>query len=408
MKTQWLSPKSLKRIQNMKLREIITYAYGNVPYYHEVLKERRLKPEDIKDTSDLAKLPFLTKDMVRNNFTKLQARNIQNLKPILQFTSGSTGKPLSFYITMERMKFENALAWRHWNWAGCNPGDRRAEIRYGVEPYLWWQKRNVLRFSSYHMTTKNAGLYVNRLREFDPKVIRGFPSSLYILARYMKREGVKFKVKSVITASETLFDEQRKDIEEQFGCKVFDWYGLNECVVTASECPEGNYHINSEGGIMEFIKDEEYATPSETAEIVGTQFGNYAMPLIRYRHEDLGSYTDERCSCGRGLPILKSLLGRTDDMIVTPDGRLIGRLDDALKYSLGIYQIQLIQKSVEELTIKVVKGPSFSEKGITRLEKELRKRLGNEIRINTAFVNNIPKTKTGKCRVVISEIPLKL
>ena len=412
MKTQWLPPEELEELQNKRLQIIIKHAYENVPYYRRIFDERGLKPEDIQTKEDLKLLPVLTKDDVRKHFNELIARDFEKHKPVLGHTSGSTGTAMDFYLTefVENV-IERAFIWRHWNWANFNYGDKVVTIRgqiltndlNAVAPYEI-QENNLL-LSSFHLSEQSMRKYSELIINFKPKIIRAYPSAIFLMTKYFKsRKSNPPKVTSIITSSETLLPEHRTEIENFWGCKIYDWYGLGERVVAIGECEDGRFHINLEYGIVEF-KD---VSGSNQKEIIATSFWNFAMPLIRYSTRDLITpSTNSKCSCGRSLPTVNSIDGRIEDFVITKDKRIVGRLDAAFKYSFGIKYSQINQDKIGHIIVKIVKNENYTDKDQEKLDIELRKRLGRDIDIEYEFVDDIPRTKAGKLRFVISNVKLE-
>jgi len=258
---------------------------------------------------------------------------------------------------------------------------------------------------------KTLDKYINAILEFKPKLIRGYPSSLRFFARLLKERNVfSIRPKAIQTSSETLFPQMREEIEDVFKCKVYDLYGNGEHVSMISECSEGEFHINQEYGAIEFLNEKGYdAKNGELAEMVCTGLNNFSMPLIRYEIGDVAVSTNKKCSCGRGLPLAKSLEGRIDDMIITPDGRMIppSGMTLAFEFIENIKQCQLVQNKRDELIINIVKSDRYEDKDDKFMLNEVRKRIGNEMKVTVNFVDAIPRTKAGKLRFVVSKVKLE-
>ena len=199
-------------------------------------------------------------------------------------------------------------------------------------------------FSSQHISRDTPPYYIEALRRFQPAMIHGYPSSIYLIAHYLVENNISdIRPKAVFTASETLLDFQRKIIEEAFGCKVFSWYGNTEMVAHATECELGGMHVQLLHSVME-ITDEKGNPVGEGVEgiMIGTGLDNWAMPLIRYKVGDVAVPALRRCSCGRGYPLVEKIVGRVEDYVVTPEGRYVGRLDHVLSL-LQRYQERLME-----------------------------------------------------------------
>ena len=421
-KTQWYKPKRLKRFQESKLSALIKHAYHNVPYYHKIFKERNIRPKDIKTIEDLKKLPILTKEDIRNHFSQLTAVNAKDYKYGTGKTSGTTGKPLPFLLDQQNREMEYACQWRQRVWANINFSSKIAIFRAG----LGWRKfeqdkpcwkfnalSKELEFNILGMDKNMLKTYVEQLKKFRPDLIEGYPSAIQLLATYIleyKENGIFSR--AIRTSSETLSDSQRSIIEDGFRCKVYDWYAQSEYVVSAGQCSEGNYHI-VESGIMEFIRDGEQVGEGEVGEIVGTGLYNYSMPFIRYRTGDVGKYSEEKCNCGRGLPIIQSLEGRVSDTLITPSGKLLSVTTFEVYWKCRISPhtpnvdyVHIIQKSKRKLLIEMVKKEHYSNEETQTILRELRALLGSEVEIEFKDLDSIPIGR--KLRFAESELNISL
>lgn len=412
-KSQWHKREYLEEYQLEKLKILIRHCYENVPYYKRIFDERGLSPHDFKRTEDLNLLPILTKNDVRNNFNDLTARNAGKFSPVLGRTGGTTGTALEFYVDKYTNIMEFATVWRHWNWAGYRFGDRfcdlRGRIMRGEKPYSYDWRLNAMFLSSYRMTRELVREYASQLRSFRPKIIRGYPSAIDIFARLLRESGIDdIRPGAVVTSSETLLAHQRNNLEEVFGCKVFDTYGLEERSAAAGQCPKGNLHADAEYGIVRVMDGEKALPNGGEGEFICTGLHSYAMPLLNYRSNDIGTFSTEECPCGRGLPVIKSVTGRVEDMIVTPEGRYVAGsgLSVAFKYSMGIRLSQIVQEDINEMTVKIVRSDSYNEDDRLTLLRNLRDRVGDVIKINIEYVDDIPLTKAGKLKFVISKVPV--
>jgi phenylacetate-CoA ligase len=251
--------------------------------------------------------------------------------------------------------------------------------------------------------------YVNRLARYKPRFIRGYTSALHVLAKYMEANDVAvIRPEAVFTTSETLFDHQRESIERQFRCPVFDHYGSGEIHSVAFECEaHSGYHITAENVIVEIVKgDGSPAAPGERGELVLTDLNNYATPFIRYNIEDIGAPAAGLCPCGRGLPLMKTIEGRSSEILEMPNGRFvfIGYWVVLFETLEGIDQFQVIQESTNRLVIKVVKNKRFSAAGERHIVENIRRLGGNSLALELQFVESIAPTDSGKRRFVVSDV----
>lgn len=401
MKSQWERPALIQQISMKKLQALLKHSYNNVSYYHKIFKERNLDPKNIKSTQDLQKLPILTKSDIKENFTKLTAVNFPLKRLIPGSTGGSTGEPVKFLNDRNSLVWINAAVLRSFYWAGYRRFNKLVNVwgfpenSVSIKP---WQRQ--LTISTFGADDAKMKYFLDLIKKFKPKGIRGYASSLYLLARLTDYMNLSF----VISTSEMLFEHYRKLIEEKFNCEVYDNYSGREFMI-ASECEEHNgYHIAAENLIVEFVRDDEHVSPGEFGEILITDLTRYGMPLIRYQVGDVGRASDAACSCGRGLPLIKSIEGRVTDFIWTPSGKFVSSPAVTLLFKdMDVKQYQVVQESKEKLVIKIVKGLNYSEKDTHFILSNFRKYIDDMV-IKVEFTDEIPPTKSGKRRVVISEI----
>jgi phenylacetate-CoA ligase len=427
--TQWWSRDQLEELQLEQLRAMVQHAYENVPYYRRVFDERRLKPKDISTLDDLQKLPLLTKEDVRKNSEDLIARNSDRRRLRYETTGGSTGVPLGVYHDKYTTDLrEWAFILRQWGWVGYRFGDGLVTLRGNLSTRLqregkrmWWDYNtdsNEVVLSPTDMSEENMYKYVELIKEFRPKFIYAVPSPLEILARFMRRNGVSdIGVKAVFCSSETLYPWQRELIESQFGCKVFDYYGLTEYVAGAAECErrEG-YHVNMEYGILELIdKDGEPITEAGTSgRVVGTGFGNHCMPLLRYSTDDLAEYASCKCSCKRESVVVRKFIGKGREFIVSKTGQIVPLIPWCTSVHTPIWgkirELKFIQEREGELIARIVRVPSFSETEITQeFLKDFYGPLNEEeFSMKVEFVDRLPRTERGKIGFLEQKIPIEL
>ncbi|MFC2013194.1 phenylacetate--CoA ligase family protein, partial [Chloroflexota bacterium] len=330
--SQWWPPDKIAELQLERLKALLRHAYQNVPYYNRRFTEARLHPDDIKTLDDLAKLPILTKKDIRENQSELVARRFPQRQVVPTATSGSTGEPLQFFRSREGNARGLAGAFLAYSWYGYQPGDKRIHLygKRGVSGYdsmmqsLFKEIRlriaRIVHFDAYSMSEKQMERLARKIYQFKPKMITAYASVAYLLARYLKHRGIEnIRTEAVVSHAQQLFPEYRELIREVFGCEVFDIYGSVETPSMATECPEHTgYHVLTPNVILEFIRNNQPVSPGKVGKIVATDLHNYAMPFIRYENGDLGIPLNEKCPCGRGLPLMKEITGRINDIIIGP------------------------------------------------------------------------------------------
>lgn len=419
-KSQWYTAAEHASHQDEQLRLIVRHAYETVPYYRRVFDNRRLKPEDIESQQDLAKLPVLTRKDIQSNFDDLRSRAFSRSQLKLGHTSGTTGSPLEVLYDTRVIHMTYALMDRQYQWAGARLwrfGDRIAVLRGNVvvpvtrrRPPFWRHNyfQNQLLLSSFHLSHENLPHYLRELEQFAPVVIDGYPSTMYLLARYLLSIDRTFPVKAVITGSETLFDFQRAAIEQAFDCRIFDYFAAAERVVFATECNrhEG-HHVSAEYGITEILDDNHQALPpGQHGLLVGTSLHNYGMPLIRYVTSDISALKEGNCSCGRSLPLMEDVTTKAEDILALRDGRMISPsvLTHPFKPMHCVEQSQIIQEDYDRITIRIVPNAQFRPADSEHLIREFKARLGEEMQIRIETVQELPRTRSGKFKWVISKV----
>lgn len=388
-------------------------AMENVPYYRS-----REEYASWKSGGGLRSLPVLTKDSVRTHLDDLCADDVSSMHPRWMQTSGTTGKALRFPISARCFQREYAFRALHYGWSGVSLHERdRIAISAGhpvtfprrQRPPFWshdWANNWVF-FSSYHLTGRNLPAYVRELERFSPKLLGGYPSSVYLLALAYREHGRgTLRLQGVFTGSETLMPHQRSTIEEAFGVKVSNWYGNTEMCANIVECEKGELHLKLEHSFVEVLDDRDFpAGPGESGRLVCTGFGNDAFPLIRYEVGDRVKLArDQSSRCGRGGVIVESIEGRMEDYIFTPDGRMVGRLDHLFKDARRVIEAQLYQERMEELLIRIVRAPGYSKVDEEAILEEARRRLGPAISIRFEYCDTIWRSETGKLRFIVSSV----
>lgn len=426
-RTQWLPLRSVENLQKKNLRFLLRHAYETVPYYHTIFKQAGLLPSDIKEPEDLVKLPVLTKGDLRKNFQNMVSRTADFHK-LVPSQSGGTGDPVRFYATKESFSWEVAAEFRAYEWAGYRLG-KRCYTFWGSPVDLGRSQAIVNRFAQILERRFMADTFVisegvltrfaHLLRRFRPEIIRGYASSVFMMAKYLNENGLDtVRPKAVITSAETLYDSMRKEIEEAFACPVFDYYGTREIGGIAAECPEHvGYHVSAENVVLEFVDDNGPVSAGEKGVILATDLRNLGMPFIRYKIGDIGVPSDDACECGRGLPLMSSIEGRISDFMacydqaqrrVVPVGPLYPVIISVAMH-LPIENCQVIQEKVNRLTIKVVRSKGYEKKHTDLLVRYMQKYLGSSVEMVVEFVDSIPPLPSGKRSVFLSRIdPFKL
>lgn len=428
LKSQWWPKEKLEDYQLDRLHKLVEHAYKNVPYYKRVFKKQRIKPNHINTLEDLEKIPILTREDVAMNLNSLIAKNSDRKKIKFCQTSGSTGKPINFYRDHSNMTAASAFYTRCINMMGHKLSDRMASLEFT----FFLTQREFTRshvhvlvqreFARNHMynpplrrlylspkahTPEDLKSYLEIIKKFKPKLMRGNPSMLYLLACNAEENDKEIKFRSFLSLFENLYQFQREKIHKVFGCEIFNSYGSMEHVVSARECKnhEG-MHIDMENGILEVVdKEGLHASRNKTGSIIATGLHNFAMPLIRYEMGDFGSISNKQCPCGRESPLLNSLEGRKVGVLEYGNRSIYPTTLSLLTWGVdNIKECQFIQENDKELTLKIVKRAGYSDKDTKKLLSLIKKVINdNNIKVSVHFTDFIPRTSGGKFEFVIKK-----
>ncbi|MBX2992601.1 MAG: phenylacetate--CoA ligase family protein [Bacteroidetes bacterium] len=402
--------------QKDRLAYILHRAATKVPCYRAMWESRR-RAGDNSSCEVLENWPVLKKETVRRNPAAFVADDCDADKMYREQTSGTTGTPLALLHSRETLRQWYALfdaRVREWNGFSRNDrwaiigGQLVAPVRQVRPPYWVWNAAlKQLYLSAYHISARTVSDYFSALRTYRVRYILGYPSALAALAQHARRHGIPTPgIQLVISNAEPLYDYQRESIARGFGCPVRDTYGMAEYTCGASECTEGTMHLWPEAGVCEVLEDDADVPvlAGQSGRLIATGLLNSDMPLVRYEVGDRITLSDSSdCACGRCLPIIQSIEGRSDDAIVTPDGRSVGRLDPVFKADLPVIEAQIIQEEHDRLRVRIVPSAPFNGKHSSEIVRRLTERVG-PMHIDVELVDRIERTKNGKFRAVISKV----
>jgi phenylacetate-CoA ligase len=414
---QYWNQEKIAHLQNEKLDKLIKHAAATSPWYREVFQRIGLNPNKNITRADLLQIPVTTKLQIRENTEKFistvhDAKNLPKAK-----TGGSTGVSLNLFFDRQCQKLRNGAQIYADSFSGWAPGMRIAAV-WGNPPVAltlkqklrWFLLERMIYLDTMNLNPDSMDTFISRWRTFEPEMIFGHSHSIYIFAKYILDKGiVDLRPKGIVATSMMLLDHEREIIEQAFGCKVSNRYGCEEVGLIAVECEQHKgMHINSSHIILECLDEQDQPVPFGTpGKLVITDLNNYAMPLIRYRVEDVGVLSERRCSCGRTTPILERLEGRVADFLKKTDGGQVAGVslvERTLTKIPGIEQMQLVQEKIDEILINRVKGPEFTANTDEKLLEEFRIVFGDQVALIIRDVEKIPQEKSGKYRFSICKI----
>jgi len=397
------------------LRRTLIRAAEGTSHYGKRFAEAEFNPrKNFQDPSDLQRIPLLSKNEVRSNPGSLTDRRyLAGSIPL--HTSGTTGQPLTYRWSEYQAAFDSGCVFRHWGWSGYTFRSRMVALRSYVpsseDQPLWRYSaaQNTMFFSAYHLTPKNCEQYIDEMLKFNPRYMKGYPSSIALLAEYAYPVRERFgDLRGIYTASETLLPSEREVIEATFGRRLFNWYGMGEPAIVLTECErhEG-MHVNWEYGYPEFLPSDDLS-PDEYR-LVTTSFHNPVMPFIRYDTGDVVRLfkSPPSCSCGRNMPLLHSVVGRKDECIITPDARRLPSVNfyTVFREHSEIVKWQLVQYGRSEVVAKIAVRERCDRIGLERrLLHDLRLRTGTEVDVSVDFTDRFVTNSDGKTLPVLRKL----
>ncbi|MAT39915.1 MAG: hypothetical protein CL946_09965 [Ectothiorhodospiraceae bacterium] len=414
--TQWYTQEQLHEYQTQRLRTLLTYAARAVPFYKELIDSSALEAGESEPWLVLRQLPVVDKAFLKNRMGDFSAASFPQERKYEVTTSGSTGSFFKFPQTKEAFERQEALTLRYLDWFGIQRRWRHAifyraimkhpKSDYGGPPYERF--RNRLFLSQFHTDDAGLAYYVEMLNDFQPEYFTLFPTTALMLTRHCKKFGTAtFKPKVIMCYSENLYEHHRQEIEEFWGCKVFNRYGASEGCVSAGDCEHQHLHLASELGATELLGKDDRPLPLGTeGRVVVTGFHTEVFPFIRYDTGDRGVLSGSPCACGRMLPTLDYVDGRGDDMIYTKDGKCVAALRDFAIDTAGIRLMQIIQEKKGSAVINIVPEKDYSDEAIQQIQENIDERLGaGHLDVTFRIVEDVERSPSGKIRLVISRLP---
>jgi len=418
-KSQFWDKSRLESWQLEQLNKLLLSSKSHSLFFAERLGNLELP---LKSLEELQLIPVLTKKEIRENLQTIVCNNVRRKHLELCTTGGSTGEPMSFYQDLNCKNWNRGSVYRSAEWANTFLGDKTVQMtgsHFDETEFnkLKWKIIFFLqRYKNLPVVAASDSLfekYYKEIQKYRPASIWGFSGSIFLFSEFIKKRypSSNFNfLQAIITSSETLRPEWRESINDVFkGDKVFDHYGSRE-VYIASECKEHNgYHIHAETILLEIVdKNGLQLPPGEMGRVLVTDLSNLSFPFIRYEIGDVGVLAEPRqCSCGVTLPKLKSIEGRITDIVVLKDRQIITlNFNNLMSDVEGIDQYQVVQQTMDNVVVKIVKNKVFTSVSEERLRSGLTQLLGNDVHVKVEYVENIEVSSSGKRRYVISDIPV--
>jgi phenylacetate-CoA ligase len=414
------SPEQIHDFNFKRRLKLLTFAYNHVSYYRNMYQEAGLEPGDVKSESDWGKIPMLTREALRFNYDSLKADNLIPGTYQMFTTGGSSGEP-SKVLKDQRFAIK-ALKWRALKWADLRLGQDLATIMR-THPASWKQRlrlwaawfpsKNIM-LDAGEMTEENILSFIKEWKKVKPASSNSYVGGIHQLALYCQEKGIELPPPiAIFTTAAPLGNVTRKEIANAFRAPVYDSYVATEAHPMAGQCSclvkagSRALHIHNDYFHLEFVDDD--GVPKfigEEGDILVTDTGNFAMPIIRYRIGDRGRALEGVCGCGRPYQLMDAVQGRSFDFIYLEKGRIMGEcwataFDDCL---MAIHNFQVHQHADKSVTLSVVINKDYPDAGncVKRVADDLQRQLGN-LPLNVEYKDFIPHVR-GKIKYIISDL----
>jgi phenylacetate-CoA ligase len=416
----------LRARQFHQLDALLRHVGGAVPFYAARLREAGFQPGTPISQEAWTALPILTRNEVQQAGAALHSGAVPpgHGRLIPGSTSGSTGTPIKTLKTDIAQFFWYAFTLREELWHGRDVGGKLAVIRRGRGEEGESKYPHGRRYADWGAPV--ATVYktgpavlldiecsiaeqVDWLQREKPDYLLTFPSNLLFLARHCRDAGITLPgLRAARTLGEVVSAELRAICREVWGIEIADMYSTEELGYVALQCKEGRYHVQAEGVLVEILDEAgRPCRPGEIGRVIATPLQNYAMPLLRYA---VGDYAElgEACPCGRTLPVLERVVGRSRDIVRLPSGerRFAAQFEGGgFTEMAAIMQHQIVQKSLGDIEVRLVARRPLTVEEEDRLRRWIRLSFGYDFRLRFVYCDDIPRAASGKYEDFRSELP---
>ncbi|HON37604.1 MAG TPA: hypothetical protein PLY57_02405 [Deltaproteobacteria bacterium] len=421
--SQFWPAERIMQMQQILLKKVMIHAYEHTKFYRRRFQEAGFNPYTFRHPDALRSLPALTSEEVRDNLPDMVADNHAPGDLHLSQTGGAAGLQMRFYHSSACLAGRQAAMYRFEKWTGWDFGEPVGVVlpirqdRMGYPTVKFLIKNELFRrqtvFPAAVIDDAACEDFLHKIVKKRPTLIRAFSSPLHDLARFVQSSGwADIPLKAVVSTGEPLYPHQRRSISRAFNCPVFDSYQSRGVGPIAQECEvHQGMHINAECLYIEVDGPNGYDEHhGRTGGLIVTDLLNFGMPLIRYSTGDESTLVNRTCPCGRGLPLLEQITGRSGDMLVSPEGRCV--VPAALsQYLIGeapdlVGQIQVIQDRIDHLTIRMTKDPAPTPENMQHQKTMIEQLFGPGMRVHFEIVDEMPREKSGKYLFTRRLIPL--
>ncbi len=412
--TMSLSGEEIASYQLARLKSIVNHAWENIGGYRTLWEEHNFSPDKLVTLTDIRKIPFVTKEMIRDRLDDFSYTDLKGLKKVT--TGGSTGIPFSFYQQRKNELIEHAFM--HEIWAQFYPQinlKTKATILRGkrLRETVGYDPLNGLILSSFDLTEKTIESYIKAIELYRTPILRAYPSSLYLFASLVEDKNltIKHRFRAIMLGSEILYDFQKDQIQKIFNAPLVNWYGHAEKTILAGYCNSSTYfHAYPQYGVTEILNDNNSESgEGETGELVGTSFWNYATPFIRYRTKDFAVKGKGYCQhCNKNYLLIDKIKGREHEFIVDKKGKLIALTGISIVCGnfTEVQQFRFYQDIPGILTFRYIKKAGLLQVDTDYIRKSLFEKIGGDFTIIFQEVNEIDRTPSGKMMYLVQELDI--
>jgi phenylacetate-CoA ligase len=415
--SEWWSAERIAEYQDTQVRDQVRHAFEHVPFYRERWRAAGVSPDDVRGVADLTLLPITTKADVREHAARMRADDAVPGTLTAMHTSGTTGTALHFEVDRDAIPFRWAVWWRHRVRFGVHPGEwhvnftgKGAVPQHAAHPPFWRRSRPLSQYlvNMQQLTPRHIDSLAADLDALGPRFFSGYPSIVHVYCRLVAEAGITLRRPPafVFTGAENVLDQQRRDIVTATGAIMSDQYGFTEGCGNASHCERLVYHEDFEYGVLECVDPEPLEHGDVRGRIIATGFASRGFPLIRYDVGDLGVWAaaGHRCACGRASRVLRRIEGRSDDYVVTPEGRRIMRFDYLFKDTRGIAEAQVVQERLGAIVIRVVLASPDGRRDLDAVRDLVREWISPGLEVGFEVVDALPRRPNGKLQAVVSRL----
>ena len=408
-------------LQKRSLKNLLQHAYQTSPFYRRRFENAGLLETDLEGPSCLNVIPVLTRDEIRSNLDNIRSTKFAKRDLWPAATGGTTDTPVPLLRDPESVRQKIAVQTEFDSWAGFLPGTKAlylwgARSDFSENPSWRWRlyDRYLMRRIWAPTSLFNPEVlksYLETMNRFRPDIIYAYPTPLYLFCEYVRDQNLRcHQPLSAICTAQPLLAHQRAVIQDVLGCPVFEHYGSREFGMIAAECErhEG-LHVNPLSCYLEFIP-RVGGDSSGLCELLVTDLLNFGAPLIRYKVNDCAVPETALCSCGRGFPLIKQVVGRSTDVFVLSNGDSVPGIaltNRVLRVCPGLKKVQIIQRDLNDFTIRYVPGQGFTSSDLDLLRDNLSHFFTAAIIWTFEEVADIARERSGKTRFCISYVSEK-